>query len=120
VPIGPRHEVRRITGHLDDLLAHPETGASRNDFISVTLLDRGAVYDPIGKLRDIYPNVLEIKRPPVSAPERGAGHIDHRKMSDLDLFAGFYREVTGEALSSEQRKAFLGVLERVRQEEREA
>jgi hypothetical protein len=46
--------------------------------------------------------------------------IDHRKMTETELFAAFYREVTGESLSAGQRKAFAAVADRMRQAEREA
>jgi exonuclease SbcD len=121
IPLVPPHDVRTISGFLDDLIAHPVDGAAGEDYLSVTLLDKGAVYDPMGKLRDVYPNVLEIKRPAISAEIPGAGpRIDHRKTSEIELFAGFYHEVTGEALSAEQRMAFIGITERLRRQAREA
>jgi exonuclease SbcD len=75
----------------------------------------------MGKLRQVYPNVLEIKRPAVTpAGERRGAPIDHRKMTELELFTGFYNEVTGEPLSEEQRRAFIGVTRLLMKETREA
>jgi len=121
VPLTPRHEVRAISGYLDDLIEHPEKGPGREDFLSVTLLDTGALYDPIGKLREVYPNVLHLTpraRGPVEETRGPA--IDHRKMTETELFAAFYREVTGETLTAGQRKAFAEVADRLKQAEREA
>ncbi len=121
ISLTPRHNVRTISGYLDDLIEHPEEGPGRDDFLSITLLDTGALYDPMGKLREVYPNVLHLPpRTTAGAGEGGAPTIDHRKMSETELFAAFYSEVTGEVLSTEQRKAFIGVADRMIQVEREA
>jgi exonuclease SbcD len=120
INLTPRHDVRSISGRLDDLLENPEEGPGREDFLSVTLLDTGALFDPMGKLREVYPNVLHLApRAPVALDEQIAT-IDHRKMTETELFAAFYREVTGESLSAGQRKAFAAVADRMRQAEREA
>jgi exonuclease SbcD len=120
VSLTPRHDVRTLSGLLDDLIEHPEKGADREDFLSVALLDTGALYDPIGKLREVYPNVLHLApRIRASAEGEKGRAIDHRKMTETELFAAFYHEVTGEPLSSDQRKAFVAVAERLRQADRE-
>ena len=35
---------------------------NREDFLTITLLDEGAILDPMQKLRQIYPNVLQLQR----------------------------------------------------------
>jgi exonuclease SbcD len=120
VRLTPRHDVRAISGYLEDLIRHPEKGPGREDFLSVTLLDSGALYDPIGKLREVYPNVLHLTpRARTEADEARASAIDHRKMTEQELFAAFYLEVTGETLTAELREAFAGVAEALKQAERE-
>jgi exonuclease SbcD len=121
VPLVPRHDVRAISGCLDELIHNPEAGASREDFLSVTLLDTGAVYEPMGKLRAVYPNVVEIRRPAVTQAGQGpTPRVDHRRVSESELFAGFYHEVTGETLSAEQHEAFVSTVDRLRRQDREA
>lgn len=121
VTLKARHDVRTTSGYLEDLIANPPEGPAREDYLSITLLDTGALYDPMGKLREVYPNVLHIPpRALAGAGEEGGPAIDHRKMTEAELFAAFFSEVTGEALSAGQRKAFAGVAERLRRAEREA
>lgn len=59
----PKKDLREIEGYLEELLdpAFYEK-QSCNDYLKVTLLDEGALIDPINKLRQIYPNVLHLER----------------------------------------------------------
>ena len=46
-------------------------------------------------------------------------HTDHRKMDDIELFASFFFQATGEHLTEEQESAYASVVNAVRQRERE-
>jgi len=86
----------------------------------VGLLDKGALLDPMGKLREVYPNVMEIERQGLmSEPSDLVSKVDHRKMDVASLFADFYLQVTGEALTEEQASAFSSVVNSISQDERE-
>jgi exonuclease SbcD len=121
VCLTPRRDVRCIEGHLADLLTGPKSAENAQDYLMVTLLDTGAILDAIGKLRDVYPNVLHLERPGVMA----GGHMhgtraDHRKMNDTELFAAFFSQATGEPLSEAQGAAYASVVQAMRQRQREA
>jgi DNA repair protein SbcD/Mre11 len=91
ISLTPRKDVRRIEGHLVDILKGRQSGENPQDYLMVTLLDTGAILDAIGKLREVYPNVLHIERPGLMAG--GAMHgtrADHRTMNDTELFASFF------------------------------
>ncbi len=65
--------------------------------------------------------MLLIERPHLATGGAdGRPVTDHRRIDETDLFAGFFEQVTGEPLAAAQRRAFEGVLGRVRQAEREA
>lgn len=120
ISLTPRRDVRRLEGHFTDILAGPKNGESRDDYIMVTLLDTGPIMDAIGKLRQVYPNVLHLERPCLTAGGelRGPG-ADHRRLSDAELFSSFFEQVTGTPLSDEQDKAFAEILEQFYRQERE-
>jgi exonuclease SbcD len=121
IPLRPRYDVRSIEGHLERLLDEGTSAEGREDFLSVTLLDEGAILDAMGKLREVYPNVLEIKRPFLALESYpGRTRYDHREHSESALFEAFYRQTTGEELSCEQGKAFASIVDGIRREEREA
>ncbi|MCS6806928.1 MAG: exonuclease SbcCD subunit D [Acidobacteriota bacterium] len=120
IRLTPRRDVRCITGYLAELLQGPPDGQRLDDYLMVTLLDTGALLDAMGKLRQVYQNVLHIQRAFLmsEAPARKA-RADHRQVNELDLFSEFYWQMTGERLSQQHAAAFSSVLDQLRQQEAE-
>ncbi len=118
VPLSPRREVRKVRGHLSDLLANDD-GKRREDFVAAVLYDDGAVLDPIGRLREIYPNILHIERLALDLPGAINPPTDHRKRTHLDLFKDFFNEVTGAPLTEDQELAMAALVEGLDREDRE-
>jgi exonuclease SbcD len=120
VALRPRRAVRRIEGLMADLLTGPADGASKDDYLEVMITDPGPVLDAMGRLREVYPNVLHIRRP---EHERGAAEASDRPnvraMDDAQLFKAFYTHVTGGDLTSEQESAFVQIVDELRRRERE-
>lgn len=117
----PRRDVRCLKGFINDILTGPQPGASREDYLMVTLQDSGALLDAIGKLREVYPNVLHIERPSLNVGGELRGPAgDHRHLSEIDLFTSFFEQVTGTPLSEEQAGAFGATVEELYRKEREA
>lgn len=120
ISLTPRRNVQCITGYLAELLKGPSDGQRPDDYLMITLLDAGPLLDAMGKLRQVYPNVLHIQRAFLmhDAPEHRA-RADHRRLSESELFSEFYRQMTGEHLNEQQAAAFNAVLEQIRQQEAE-
>lgn len=114
---GPR-DLRRLDGTIQALLAAPH-GPGRDDYISVMLRDPGLVYDAIGKLRAVYPNVLHIERPEFVPAEGTLRGIDRRAMEDGEVFARFFLEVTGESLSEAEATVLKDEMDALARRERE-
>jgi len=121
IALTPRRDVRRIEGYLKGILNGPEDGDSREDYVMVTLLDTGAILDAMGKLREVYPNILHIERPCL---EFGSGisrdRVDHRQLNDSDLFADFFAQVTGKDLTDAEAASYEFLVDDLRRREREA
>ena len=121
VELSPRRDVRVIQGRLEKLLEGPAAGENREDYLLARLEDREALLDPMGKLREVYPNVLHLERAGREGEGlAGAPRVDRRGQGDAELFESFVREVTDEDPSDEERAAFLEVAERLRRGERES
>lgn len=104
----PLHEMRCIKGRLRDLVspqAVEAEGVSDLDYIQATLTDREALIDPIGTLRSVYPNVMQIlsQRYGEAQEERYESRLQGRRSSPQEMFGNFYEMLTGEKLSEGQR-----------------
>ncbi|OPX86501.1 MAG: Nuclease SbcCD subunit D [Pelotomaculum sp. PtaB.Bin104] len=120
ISLTPRRELRCLEGRIDELLARPQSGENKDDYLMVTLTDQGAILDAIGKLREVYPNVLHIERPHLlTGGELRGPSADHRRLGELDLFSSFFEQVTGTPLSEEQARAFIETAEALHRQDRE-
>jgi exonuclease SbcD len=121
LPLQPRHSVRRAAGFFDDLKKGPAAGAAIDDYLEITLLDRGPVLDAMGQLRQVYPNLLHVQRTISDAPEEATAlRLDHRRTSTDELFSSFFRQVTGQSLTKAESEAFSDVYQHCQIEMREA
>ncbi|MBU4556215.1 MAG: exonuclease SbcCD subunit D [Actinobacteria bacterium] len=119
VPLPARHDLIRLSGTFDELMARPIDPTHKDAYVEVSLTDSDTVLDPMQRLRAIYPNILSLTRETGSSgPGVGPVRLPKVHMTD-DLFAEFYEDVTGHPLSSEQESqlgAALGELELERRE----
>jgi exonuclease SbcD len=121
IPLTPRRDLRIVEGHLADLLRGPAAGESADDDLLFRLLDTGALLDPMGRLREVYPNALHLERPNLEQAGDGRGPSrEQLARGDEALFADFFREVTGQALAPAQQAVLHEVLETLGRQEREA
>jgi DNA repair protein SbcD/Mre11 len=119
IPLSPRRDVRIVEGYLKELLGEP--GVASHDYLLVRLLDKEAILDPMGKLRQAFPNALHVERPGLwSTGEVQVAGRERLKASVMDLFAAFFQEMTDEPLDDRQRAAFAEIVEEMDREEREA
>jgi exonuclease SbcD len=96
ISLTPKREVRLVEGYLRDILKGPQNGASKEDYLMISLKDPGAILDIMGKLREVYPNVLHIEREHLTGEEQFCtGGKDLRKFGELKLFSSFFQECTG-------------------------
>ena len=101
IPLTPLHEMRKIKGKLNELIK-PEVvrEAPHDDYIQAILTDEEELIDPIGTLRSVYPNVMQIQ---LEKNEQKSGmdyetKLQMRGKSTLELFREFYELVKEEPL----------------------
>lgn len=118
IPLIPKHDVRVVEGTMDDLLKGKIALGNRDDYVQVQLLDEGAVFDPMGRLREVLPNLVNIDHAGLMNRGNDINRIDHRKREIISLFSDFYKFVMGEPLTQEQSAAFAAIANRLRESER--
>lgn len=118
IPLLPRREMHCLEGFFDHLLRDPPPGVRREDLISITLLDEHPVLDAMNRLRERYPNLLQLSQPAlVETQAAGVRPPDAARLSDDQLFADFFQQVTGRPLLEAERAELLAALEEFRRRE---
>ncbi|KKB42471.1 exonuclease SbcCD subunit D [Bacillus thermotolerans] len=114
----PKKDMREIEGTMEELLDPSRIQAEQaEDYLKVTLLDQGALIDPMGKLRQAYPNILHLERKIELIDQREKttyAFEREKKKSEVELFADFYQQMTTEDFTNEKRT----IMEKVIQEAR--
>ncbi len=121
VPLSPKHDMREIKGTYDEItLKENYENTNTKDYMHITLTDEDDIPDAMGKLRSIYPNLMKIDydntRTRTSSTLDTIENIEHR--SPLDLFAEFYQQQNGQAMSEEQLAFSKQLIESIREGER--
>lgn len=117
----PTHDMRELEGHLQELLDPAFYEKERlHDYLKITLLDEGALIDPINKLRQVYPNVLHLERKidvNDMKKKQSFNASQSEKKSEIELFEQFYTEMTTSEFTAEKKDAMVTVIEKVLNEE---
>ncbi|PAE42438.1 exonuclease SbcCD subunit D [Bacillus sp. 7884-1] len=119
--LNPTHDMHELEGHLEELLdPYFYEKQKLHDYLKITLLDEGALLDPINKLRQIYPNVLHLERKIdiTDLKKKQSFNItQNEKKSELDLFEQFYAEMTTAEFSADKKEVMADVIGKVLSEE---
>lgn len=116
VPLKPVRDMRHIKGTYEFLTNRENyKDTDVNDYLRVTLLDENEVYDAIGRLRTIYPNIMGIDY------ENSRSSADN-ELTKADITAGkspveFFEELfelqNNKALSDSQRSLCVSLIDEV-------
>jgi len=119
IEIIPKHDVRRLEGLFKNFEKPTGDRKSREDYLEITLTDRGPVLDAMERLRKFYPNLLNIRRRNLDTDAAiPAKQINIQKVDRMELFSSFFTQVTGEKLTRQEESALSGVLREVEKEQR--
>ncbi|MFV0477720.1 MAG: exonuclease SbcCD subunit D [Parahaliea sp.] len=116
-PLQPLRDMRIIEGSLSELIAAAPTDRQSDDYILARLNDTGALLDVMGKLRAVYPNVLQLqflRREQITSTATLSRQI--MKTSQLDLFETFFETMQGDSLSKVQRQYLVDLLNQLQHE----
>ena len=106
VPLVPLRDLRVLKGSLDDIVrAGLQESAGRDDYIIAELTE--APRHGVSELYKVYPHTMNVTVAPRIAESGPRDVLDMDRavtVHPADLFADFYREMTGEELSDYQRE----------------
>lgn len=106
IALVPRLEMREIRGPIEELLKKEVyEAANPNDYLHITLTDEEEVLDAIGRLRDVYPNLMRLdfeKNRGLEGQEEQPVLLGEK--TPAELFAEFFVLQNGKEMSEEQRR----------------
>ncbi len=121
IALHPRRDLRRIGGELLALIEAGRSDPQRHDYVFASLTDKGALLEPMARLREAYPNALGCERTVLGGiGAEGRVLPSNRELDMHVLFADFFREVTGEPLVEAAARALDVTIEALLREERES
>ena len=119
VPLIPLHDMRKIKGKFEDLVSNDVVSLGNvNDYMHVILTDEDYILDAIGKLREVYPNVLRLDydNDRTNGVENSKNSVsgDITKRSEMDIFLEFYMNQNHISLDDERVKILENVIKEIK------
>ena len=108
--LNPIRDMRILEGELQELLEQGKTDPFHEDYLLVRLTDRHAILDPMAKLREIYPNVLQLEKPGMLISGEQEMNREKLKRGELEMFRDFFVQVYGQEMNQEQDQALQDML----------
>ena len=115
----PMHDMRTIKGKYNDLMARENyEGTATDDYIQVILTDEEDVPDAIGKLRDVYSNLMHLSydNTRTRSNQRLDREIDVDHRTPLELFEDLYEQINNQPMNEEQRAFASSQIEKIWEE----
>ncbi|OUS29103.1 exonuclease sbcCD subunit D [Thalassotalea sp. 42_200_T64] len=108
LPLKARHDLRVLEGTLQELIEQGKSDPQPDDYILAKLTDTQVILDPMGRLRQVYANVLQIERTnfelssnsKLSQEKNSAGN----ERSEEQVFTDFFTQVMDCELTTEQQQ----------------
>jgi len=111
----PRHDFRVLEGTLADILEGAKTDKHPDDYLLIKLTDKHDILDPMGQLRQVYPNTLQLERSQFSLASGSRLVADvGLKRTEQQVFTDFFEQVTGDELTEFQKEVLLETIQQVK------
>jgi exonuclease SbcD len=118
IPICSRRDLREVKGSLQELLEAKDAGCT-DDYLVVELTNKEAIIDAMGRLREVYPNILHMRKPHLEVRSSNSGIAATRKKGDVEIFSEFFQHVLQEDLTQEQESYLRVTLDEISNQARE-
>ncbi|MCQ4635717.1 exonuclease SbcCD subunit D [Anaerovorax odorimutans] len=120
VPLIPKREMREIRGSYMEVTTRDfYQSGGREDYLHITLTDEEDVFDAIGKLRAVYPNIMKLDYDNSRTRAQGADltTVTETKQPS-ELFADFFRMQNGRDMSQKQENLVRNLIKEIWEDEK--
>ncbi len=116
VPLKPLRNMRSIEGEFETILKNGISDPNREDYLLVKLTDTHAILDVMGKLREVFPNILHLERPGLMAQRSDQGVAPQQlNTNELSMFEDFFGQVMQRELTKDEKALVEQVIDNVQQ-----
>lgn len=110
IPCKPLHDMRTVKGEIDDIINGGKNDEHSEDYIFADLLNKSPVFEPMQKLRAVYPNTMGLNPGWINLFGE-AFDTDMVKdlksgSKDVTIFETFIKEMTGREPTEEELAVF--------------
>jgi exonuclease SbcD len=117
LPLSPLRDMRIVEGEMATILEQGKVDPNNEDYLLVRLNDRHAILDPMAKLREVYPNVLQLEKPGMLITGEQKMSREKLKRGELEMFRDFFVQVYGQELSEDQDVAIQQTITEINKQE---
>ncbi|MBE0470709.1 MAG: exonuclease SbcCD subunit D [Methyloprofundus sp.] len=115
LPLKAKKDLRVIEGLLADILDQGKIDPNNEDYLFIRLQDKQDILDPLGQLRKVYPNTLQLERTQFILAKGSQLVADvSLKRTEQQVFSDFFEQVIGHELSAEQNTLLLNIIEQAK------
>lgn len=114
----PLRDMREIKGPIEELLKKENyEGTNTDDYIRAIITNEEPLYDAIGQIRSIYPNVLklEIQNSKTTLEIQQENLKEVKNKSEIELFNEFYKFQNNVELNDEQKEYIEKIIKEVKE-----
>ncbi len=118
VPLPPKRDMVELRGGFAQVTS-PEfySQVDRDAYVRVILTDENDIYDAMGQLRPIYPNLMRLDYDNLRTRSGGLELEEADvKRDPLELFAEFYQQQNRRPMTEEQRRYLAELVEQIQEE----
>lgn len=118
IPLKAQRDVRILTGTFNELLVAGAKDSAAEDYILAEMTDTEVVLDAFSRLRQVYPNLMDLTKTRFQSAERAEvmSAQKHLERTEVDMLTDFYKQVTGTDLSAAQLEIAADVIASVQQQ----
>lgn len=116
IPFVPLHDMRILKGKLSDLLQDEIVKAGNpEDYLQIILTDKEELFEPMGQLRAVYPNIMQLvlEKNIHSEDALQFNSAKTAKRTTKDLFEEFYEAVMEQKLTENQMTVVEQIIEEI-------
>ncbi|MDX1526911.1 MAG: exonuclease SbcCD subunit D [Pseudidiomarina maritima] len=121
-PLKPLRDVRIIEGAFAEILERGKSDPYYQDYVQVKLTDKEALLDPMARLRQVYPNILDLTKRVLERSDSEVVKVHSKEQlarTELDIIDDFFHAMTDDHLSAEQRQVLNDVVQDVLNKQKE-